>query len=179
MPEPVTDWNAFPNRPTHPDFAVLADLILAGDAAAEEGHMLAYWERWTGLSEAQVSQAALHEGTSVAQSTAAQHGSTYTAMVTAWQVGFFAGLRVSRGVAWPSASELTESWYERTFGIDMVSVRYVAGQRTRLLARGAGVDLKASPQANLPAVASTWVDAMVVGRRFDARNREIHGDPQT
>lgn len=153
-----------PGRPDHPDFLILADLVLSADAASEEGSLTEYVNRYSAVSLPDLSDIAFHEANALLDN----HPMVAMAslMEAAWTMGFAAGVRVSRGQPPPTQAQLDEDTEGTAYaGADPRTVRYVARQRGM---RVTGKPAKERGQ-RVVLLAGAWLDALLVGLRYDER----------
>lgn len=163
----ANEWNV-QGRPDHPDFWVLADLVLQADAAGESGTGEQYTREALGDDINDLGRIAVAEVQKVID--AAVGVPAENAGASAWMTGFSAGLRASRNEPPPSVFATSEEMRAAIFGgADETSVRYMAMQRSmRVLANG-------RPWPSVPdvdpllAFSTLWIDGVVCGHQFDAR----------
>lgn len=173
MPKPnAEDWYV-PNRPNHPDAAVLMDLCLQADAASSEGHGDAYIDRWLSGTATTVAREAQQE---IARLTADYgHLPMEKLGTVAWMIGFGAGVRASRGQTLSEAdSNMTpQEAQDAAFGgADEASVRYVADQRAwRALSPNSPLSIPSHVTADMR-LGGLWFEAVIVGTRYDASRAE-------
>lgn len=157
-----------PGRPTNPDFLVLADIILDGDAASEAGKFDEYIAEHSTVPLQQLSEIALHEANVLCD---VQHAAPQVVLVeTAWIMGFSAGLRVSRNTSPATDEQMNKDPEKALFpGVDPESVKYAARQRAMRMT-------PLSPKESLHTrvlLAGAWMDAVLAGLRFDERRESF------
>lgn len=153
-----------PGRPDHPDFLILADLVLSADAASDEGNLTEYVNQYSTVPLADLSDIAFHEANALLDSHPLV--AMTSLMEAAWTMGFAAGVRVSRGESPPTQADLDNDPAAAAYaGADPRTVRYVARQR------GMRVTTKPAKQRGQRVVllAGTWLDGLFVGLRYDER----------
>lgn len=164
-----------PGRPTHSDFLALADLVLAGDAASSEGQFERYVGQYSTVPLKELTEIAMHEADTLMSSQGAAGFGPL--MEAAWATGLAAGIRVSRNAPPPVMADMERDPSGTAYaGVDPVSVRYVARQRCMRILQGP----PPTPPRKKFLLAGAWLDAVVVGLRFDERksslSRESHSD---
>lgn len=153
-----------PGRPTHPDFLILSDIILAGDAASESGTFEEYIAEHSPLPLQRLSEIAIHEAHALCDIRPAPPWESL--LETAWLMGFSAGLRVSRNTPPPTEEQMNADAEKTIFaGVDPGSAKYSARQRAMRMSA-----IPAAKRAQTAVLlAGAWMDAVLVGLRFDER----------
>jgi hypothetical protein len=152
-----------PGRPQHPDFLVISDIILAADAASNGTGFEEYVSRYSTISLRRLSSIAMDEASTLRSTYPdAPPQSLAEAM---WAMGFAAGVRVSRGQEPPQEAEVREDPEKVMYaGVDPNSVRYTARQRVMRI-----LNPNAARTQDATILAGCWLDAVMVGLRFDER----------
>ena len=159
------DWNVR-GRPTHPDYFVISDLLLQGDAAAVDGAGKAFIDH-------AISAMGYHIGGTrdvdvpMLVETTADLELTHAA-AAAWATGFGAGMRIVRGV--PTAVLIVTGTTDLEMAFldaDQESVTWAAKQR------GMRVAALFSDRSREDVLAAAWMDGAVVGSMFEARRDKL------
>lgn len=160
-------WNV-PGRPTHPDFAVISDLILQGDAAHAEGKGEEFMADALRAARGRIQGTLDVDLPMLVQETAGRPPKAAAAV--AWAAGFGAGMRIARDAPTDVMVEAGASVMDVAFlGADPGSVVYMARQRGTMV-----VDLLPDSDAEA-LLGSAWLDGAVTGSRFEARRAELAG----
>jgi len=160
-------WHV-PGRPTHPDFFVISDLILQGDAASNEETGEEFIADALRAARGRIQGTLDVDLPMLVQETAGLPPKEAAAV--AWAAGFGAGMRIARDAPTDVMVEAGASAMDLAFlGADPGSVAYMARQRGMRV-----VDLLPDQPVEV-LLGSAWLDGAVTGSRFEARRAKLAG----
>ena len=159
------DWNVA-GRPAHPDYFVISDLLLQGDAAADDGAGKEFIDRAI-LATGDHIRGTRDVDVPLLVETTADLEPAHAA-AAAWATGFGAGMRIVRGV--PTVVLIVTGATSMEMGLldaDQASVTWAAKQR------GMRVAALFSDRSREDVLAAAWTDGAIVGCMFEARRDKL------